>query len=230
MSAAHGVRVGLALAARRLLGRRALAAVGLGAALTLTSAAIEVAVTSAGAVDRTLTATFRLIIPLVAFALAAGALDRDHLRDAAWPAARFGLPRAPVALGLCAAAAIAAATAGALLAALAAIAAHTAAAPPLLRDALLSGWIGALAGAAYAGWFSLGATFLRRGRGRLVPLAADLLLGGSTGALGALLPRGNAVNLIGGSAPLGLSQAASAGILFVTALALLLAAALRARD
>ena len=226
----HGARVGLALSARRLLRRRALAALGLGAALVLTSALIEVSVTSAAAVDRALTATFRLVIPLVTFALAAEASDRDHLRDAAWPAARFGLGRGAVALGLTAASLLATAAAGALLAVIAVIAAHTPAAPPLARDALTSAWIGALAGAAYGGWYALGGTFLRRGQGRLAPLLADLFLGGSTGLLGALLPRGNALNLIGGPAPLHLAQPSSAWILAATALALALAAALRARD
>ncbi len=82
-----------------------------------------------------------------------------------------------------------------------------------VRDLLVSGWIGALTGAAYAGWFSLGATFFRRGVGRFVPLAVDLLLGGSAGVIGALLPRGNAVNLLGGPSPLGLGQPASAALL-----------------
>lgn len=228
--AARAARLGLVLGGQRLVGRRSVIAAALALALTLSSVTIERAFGAAGAVDRALIATFRLVIPLCAFALAADAADRDRLRDAVWPAARFGLPRAPVALGLVAAAALAAAAMGALLAIVAVLAAHSPAAPPLARDALVSGWIGALAGAAYAGWFSLGGTFLRRGRGRLAPLVADLVLGGSTGVIGALLPRGNAVNLLGGPAPLDLGQPASAGLLAATAILLAVAAALRSRD
>lgn len=225
------VQLGFRMASRRLAARRTLLALALGLALALTGAAVEVSVGAAGAVDRALLATFRLVLPLVAFALCADAADRDRLRDAAWPAARFGASRSAVALGLVTAAALACAAAGALLAVAVVVAAHRPdVAAPLAHDALVSAWIGALAGAAYAGWYSLGATFFRRGRGRLVPLAADLFLGGSLGIAGALLPRGNAVNLIGGPAPLDLAQPSSAAWLALSAVILGLAAALRCRE
>jgi hypothetical protein len=224
------VRLGAAMAGRRLVARRTLLVVALGVALTITSAVVERSVSGAGAVDRALVATFRLVLPLVAFALCADAAGREHLRDATWPVARFGVPRRDVALGVVAAAALACAACGALLAAASVLVAHTAAAPPLARDLFVSAWIGALSGAAYAGWFSLGGTFLRRGRGRIAPLVADLLLGGSTGVAGVLLPRGSAMNLLGGPAPLGLTQQASAVLLACAALTLALIAALRCRE
>lgn len=230
VSLPSAVRLGLDLALRRLASRRPLLSFALGLALALAAAFIEVSAGAAGAVDRALLATFRLIVPLVAFALAADAAERVDLRGAAWPVARFGASSRGVAFGIALATAGAAAGAAAVLAAVTAVAAHAAGAPPLARDAFVSGWIGALTGAAYAGWFSLGGTFLRRGRGRLAPLAADLLLGGSTGVAGALLPRGNAVNLLGGQAPLGLTQSASASLLAASALLLALAAAIRCRD
>ncbi|AKT41901.1 hypothetical protein [Chondromyces crocatus] len=230
MSVMEAARTGFALSGRRLLGSRPLVVLGLGLVLTGTSAAIEISASPLGAVDRTLAATFRLLIPLVAFALATDAAGREHLREAAWPAARFGLGRGAVVLGMVAATVVGTAIAGALLAVLAAIAAHTAQAPPLAGDAVTSGVVGALAGAAYAGWFSLGGTLFKRGRGRVAPLLADLLLGGSTGVLGVVLPRGHTTNLIGGAPPLGLSQPASAGLLVAAALLLGLAAALRTRD
>jgi hypothetical protein len=224
------VRLGIELALTRLYARRPLLSCALALALALAAAFVEVSAGAAGAVDRALLVTFRLVVPLVVFALASDAADRTDLRDAAWPVARFGASSGGVAFGVAIAAALAGAGAAAVIAALTAVAAHTAGAPPLARDALVSAWVGALAGAAYAGWFSLGGTFLRRGRGRLAPLVADLLLGGSTGVAGALLPRGSAVNLLGGQAPLGLTQPGSAWLLAASALVLAFAAAVRCRD
>lgn len=224
------VRLGMEMTLSRLRARRPLLAFGLGAALALAAAVIEVAFGSSGAVDRALLSTFRLATPLTIFALAADAADRTTLRDAAWPVARFGASSHHVALGIALATALASALVGALLAVVVVVVAHGPGAAPFVRDMLVSGWIGALTGAAYAGWFSLGATFFRRGLGRFVPLAADLLLGGSAGVIGALLPRGNAVNLLGGPPPLGLGQPASAALLASSALVLALAAAARCRE
>jgi hypothetical protein len=224
------VRLGAALAGRRLAARRPLLAFALALALVVTAAVLERSVSAAGAVDRSLAATFRLVLPLLAFALSVDAVGREHLRDATWPVARFGVARRDVALGIAAASAIACAAGGGVLAAASVLVAHTPSAPPLVRDLLVSTWIGALTGAAYAGWSSLGGTFFRRGQGRVVLLVADLLLGGSTGVAGAILPRGNAVNLLGGSAPLGLSQQGSAALLAIAALTLALIAALRCRE
>ncbi|WP_437736696.1 hypothetical protein [Sorangium sp. So ce1335] len=225
-----GVRLGLEMALSRLRARRPLLALGLGVALAVAAAVIEVAFGSSGAVDRALLATFRLVMPLTIFALAADAADRTTLREAAWPAARFGASSHHVALGIALAALLSSAAAGALLAAVVVAIAHGPGAAPLARDMVTSGWIGALTGAAYAGWFSLGATFLRRGSGRFVPLVADFVLGGSAGVVGALLPRGNAVNLLGGPPPLELAQPASAGLLALSAIVLALAAAARCRE
>ncbi|XXT23049.1 hypothetical protein WME94_16025 [Sorangium sp. So ce429] len=224
------VRLGVEMALGRLRARRPLLALGLGVALAVAAAVIEVAFGSAGAVDRALLATFRLVTPLTVFALVADAADRTALREAAWPAARFGASSHHVALGIALAAALSAALVGALLAVVVVAIAHGPGAAPFVRDVLTSGWIGALTGAAYAGWFSLGATFLRRGHGRFVPLAVDFLLGGSAGIVGALMPRGNAVNLLGGPPPLGLGQLASAGLLALGAFLLALAAAARCRE
>ncbi|WP_437579874.1 hypothetical protein [Sorangium sp. So ce887] len=225
-----GVRLGMEMALSRLRARRPLLALGLGVALAATAAVIEVAFGSSGAVDRALLATFRLVTPITIFALAADAADRTALRDAAWPAARFGASSHHVALGIALATALTAALVGALLAVVVVAAARGPGAAPFIRDMLISGWIGALTGAAYAGWFSLGATFLRRGLGRFVPLAADFLFGGSAGVVGALMPRGNAVNLLGGPSPLGLGQPASAGLLALSAVLLVLAASARCRE
>ncbi|MGK4005946.1 hypothetical protein WMF31_25215 [Sorangium sp. So ce1036] len=224
------VRLGMEMAGSRLRARRPLLSLGLGLSLAIAAAVIEVSFGSSGAVDRALLATFRLILPLTLFALAADAARRTTLRDAAWPAARFGAPSHHVALGIALATALAGALVGALLALAVVVIARSPGDAPFVRDVLISGWVGALTGAAYAGWFSFGATFLRHGRGRFVLLAADFLLGGSAGVAGALLPRGHAVNLLGGPAPLGLGQPASAGLLALSALFLVLASAARSRD
>jgi hypothetical protein len=203
------------------LRRRRVALLGfLGLALALASAVIERRVSSVGSVDRALVSTFRLVIPLVAFAIVAEVSGRARLSEAAWPAARFGAARRDVVLGLVAAAAAASAALAAVFAVAVVLFASSPASPPIVRDALLSAWIAAVTAFAYVGWFAAGSTFHRHGRGRFWPLLADFVLGGSVGFAGALLPRGNAVNLLGGSAPLGLSQPSSMVILLAGGAAL----------
>jgi hypothetical protein len=107
--------------------------------------------------------------------------------------------------------------------------AHAASSPPFAGDAFTSAWIAALTGAAYAGWFALGATFGRRGGGRWLPLLADFAIGGSLGLAGAVLPRANALSLLGGAAPLGMVQASSSVILGASAVVLAGLAGLRCR-
>jgi hypothetical protein len=134
-----------------------------------------------------------------------------------------------VVLGIIAAAALASAASGALLGALSVLLAHTPSAPPLLADAFLSAWIGAITALAYTGWYTLGATFLKQGRGRFIPLVADFLIGGTAGLAGAIFPRGNAGSLLGGSAPFRLPQQASTTILIVSGALLCGLAVLRSR-
>jgi hypothetical protein len=216
--------------ARYRLYRRRTALLGLLAiALAASSAAIERRFGSAGAVDRALESTFRLIIPLATFAIVAEVSAHARLREAAWPAARYGARHRDVLLGMIAATVAASALFGAVLAALSVAVAHTPSAPPLVSDALLSAWIGAITALAYAGWFVLGATFMRLGRGRFVPLIADFVIGASGGMAGAILPRGNALSLLGGEAPLRLPQQASTGILIVSGAVLCGLAVLRCR-
>jgi hypothetical protein len=222
-------RFGFGMAGHRLRRRRTALLGLLAVALTVSGAVIERRFGSAGAVDRALESTFRLVIPLATFAVVAEVSGRARLREAAWPAARYGALHRDVALGMVAAAAVTSALLGALLAALSVLVAHTPRAPPLAADALLSGYIGAITAFAYTGWYALGATFMRLGRGRFIPLIADFVIGGSVGMAGALLPRGNAVSLIGGAPPLGLSQQVSAAILIISGAALSGLAVLRCR-
>ncbi|MRG91241.1 hypothetical protein [Polyangium spumosum] len=225
-----GLSLGAAMGARRLAGRGVVLTALLALALALAGGLIERRVTTAGAVDRSLAATFRLVVPLFCFALAARACDRSSLRDAAWPVARYGAARRDVALGIGVALVLVSAVSGALLALVAVASAQSPSAPPFARDAFTSGWIGALVGAAYAGWFSFGATFFERGRGRVVPLVLDFLFGSGAGLFAALLPRAHGRGLLGGEGPLGLSQPHGSIALLLMATLLPVAAALRCRE
>ena len=228
-SLSTAVAIGARFAIRRLSRRGPALAFGLAFALTVAGAVIERKVAGAGAVDRALAGCFGLMVPLLSFALLLATTGRARLADAAWSAARYGVPRREVALGLVAVTAGAAATASALLALTSVAVAHTAASPPLAPDLFTSGWIGLLTGAAYAGWFALGASFGRRGGGRLVPLLLDFTLGGA-GIVAAVLPHGNAQNLLGGAAPLGLAQPASAAVLIAASIFTALGAAFRCKE
>jgi hypothetical protein len=227
---AVALAIGLAIGRARVLQRPTALTALLGAALVVVSGIIERRVGSAGAVDRALAATFNVVVPLTSFAVAAEVSGRGDLRAAAWAAARFGVARRDVALGAIGAAALASATLGAGFAALAVLVAHAEGNAPLLHDLFTSAWIAALTAAAYTAWFTAGATFGRRGGGRWVPLVADFVLGGSTGLAGAILPRAHATSLLGGAAPLGLSQASSSAVLAVSVVVLASLAAFRCRE
>ncbi len=227
---AVALAIGLAVGRARVLRRPTIVSALLGAALVVVAGIIERRVGSAGAVDRALAATFNVVVPLVSFSVAAEVSARVNLRDATWSAARFGVSGRDVAMGAIAVALATSAALGAALAALAVLVAHAAGNPPLFHDLLTSGWIAGLTAAAYAAWFMAGATFGRRGGGRWVPLVLDFVLGGSTGLVGAVLPRAHAVSLLGGAAPLGLSQASSSLVLVVSAVVLASVAALRCRE
>ncbi len=222
---------GLALGARGALARLASRSGALVAVAALGLAAVagylERRAAAAQAVDRALASVFDLVIPLLTFALVTIAIGRRRLQDAAWPIARFGADRRFVALGQVVAAAGLAAGLAAAAAALAVVTAHGPTSSPLALDAATSAWIGALTAVAYAGWFSLGATFLRAGGGRMVPLVADFLVG-DLGLLGWVLPRGLAANLLGLVAS-GLPQRSASAVLAATAAVTIALAALRCR-
>jgi hypothetical protein len=77
----------------------------------------------------------------------------------------------------------------------------------------------------YAALFALGATFGARGGGRFVVLVLDLVIGDAAFALPSLAtPSAHAQNLLGGAAPYGIAQSASALALVVLAIGFTLAA------
>jgi hypothetical protein len=224
------ILLGASAARARVLRRPTALAALLGVALIVVATVIERRAGSAGAVDRVLGGTFRVIVPLVTFGVTAAATGHDRLRDAVWPLARYGASRRDLALGTILFAIAASSVLAALFAVVSVVLAHSPSEPPLLRDAFQSAWIGALTASAYAAWFSFGAVFWKRGRGRWIPLLLDLLFGASTGLLGAVFPRGNAQSLLGGAAPLHLSQPSSSLALALSALALTLLASLLCRE
>jgi hypothetical protein len=161
--------------------------------------------------DHTLVGAFgALVVPLLCYAIAGGALGATSLSAAGAPAVAFGATPPRAAAVTVAVVVAASAAACAILGAAVAIVAHGSADPPLARDAITSAYAGALGGAAYASLFALGSTFGRRGGGRTVALVADWLLGANATVLALVTPRGHLRNLLGGAPPAALGERASA--------------------
>lgn len=176
----------------------------------------------AGAADRSLTgAAFGIALPLAAWGVVRRATHASRLDRSFAELARHGADRRLLALGQLTATALACLMLGMLLGAVTVVAARGLADPATPADAWTSASIGAMAGAAYACWFTLGASFGRNGGGRTAFLMLDWALGASASALALPLPRGHILNLLGAQAPLGLSQAASALALTVLTFLLL---------
>jgi hypothetical protein len=173
-----------------------------------------------------------IVLPLLVYVLVGAALAGQGVARAVRPVVAFGGDPTRAAASALLVAAAASAVACAILSALVAALAHGPSDPPLASDAITSAWIGALAGLAYAAWFTLGAAIARSGIGRAIFLGVDWLLGVGTGAGAALTARGHVRNLLGGAPPLDFSQRASTVALVVLALAFAggaLLLALRAR-
>jgi hypothetical protein len=151
-----------------------------------------------------------LVVPLLCYAIAGGALGATSLSAAGAPAVAFGATPLRAAAATVAVVVGVSAAACAVLGAAVAIVAHGSADPPVARDAIASAYAGALGGAAYASIFVLGSTFGRRGGGRTVALVADWLLGANATAVAFVTPRAHLRNLLGGTPPAGLGERASA--------------------
>jgi hypothetical protein len=170
-----------------------------------------------------------LVLPLLAYTLAGAAIGAQSMARSSAALVAFGASAARAALATVAVATVACGVCGAVLASVSALIAHGAGDPPPLRDALVSGYAGGLGGAAYASWFSLGASFGRRGGGRVALLVVDWLLGASDGVPAIFTPRAHLRNLLGGAAPMDLPERASAVGLLVVFVVCALACALIAR-
>jgi hypothetical protein len=218
---------GARLAGTRLMAAETLAALVIGVALAALIAVIARAHLPLEAPHHLVLVTFRFVIPLTSFAIVARAIDRARLDDSVWCLARHGLAKQTLAFGLV----LTAQALAALVAALVAAAGLLLAYGSLARasaDLATTLPIALLGGAAYAGWFALGAAFLREGRGRFVPLVADFVLGGGTGLLAFAFPRSHLASLAGEQAVMDMSQRASSVMLLALTLALPALAAMRA--
>ncbi len=185
---------------------------------------------SAHGADHVLIDTYgALALPLLAYVIVGATLASQSLRASTAPVVAFGAPPARAAAAAIGVAALGCAVVGAVVAAAVAMLAHGIADPPRWHDAAVSAYVGGLGGAAYAAWFVLGASFGKRGGGRVVMLLVDWVLGASGGAAALATPRGHVRNLFGGMPPMDLSQRASAAALAVLTLACALVAIRRSR-
>lgn len=170
-----------------------------------------------------------LVLPLIAYSLVGTAVGARSLPAAAAPLVTFGARPALVAEVVVAIAVAGCAVVAAVLAAVVAAVAHGVADPPVVGDVATSAYAGALGGAAYAAWFAFGATLGRRGGGRTALLVLDWLLGAGTGAQALVTPRAHLRAMLGGAAPLGLPERASAAALVAIAAAFAVLAVTRSR-
>ena len=209
----RGVVLGCRLGWSRLAPFRILTLAILALAVALAVAAVERAAGPLHAPSRTLSAISGVIIPLLAVGMVAQASGGDRLEAGAWSVARYGFSRGEVALGTLVVPALLTILLGVVLAALGLVASYGAR-PGLGRDLAVTLPNAALGSWAYFGFIALGATFLRRGHGRWLAFALDLVFGATRGAFAVPFPRGHLRSLLGGEAVLDLSQEASGAALF----------------
>ena len=170
-----------------------------------------------------------IVLPLLSYSLVGTLVGGRSLRSMAAPLTMLGAPPRRASLLGVAIGAAACAIAGGLSAAMVDLIAHGAADPPLWADAAASTYAGVLGGTAYGSWFVFGASFGKRGGGRLACLAVDWVVGATDGAGALLTPRGHVRNLFGGTPPLNFSERASAGVLLLLVAACAAISARKAR-
>lgn len=152
--------------------------------------------------DRALDLYASIAVPLLVYALVAAALGHDGLARSGRSLVRLGARPARAAWTTVLVAMLASGLVCGVLGAATAACAHGSGDPPVVRDALETLAFGALAGAAYASYFLVGAALVASFWGRALLLLVDWMLG-STDGIGALLtPRAHLRNLLGGDAPL----------------------------
>ena len=189
-------------------------------------AVLERRVGGSGAADRSLTgAAFGLVLPLAAWASIRNACRRRRLDEVFSELAQHGADRRLLALGQAAASIVLCLAIGVLVGTLTVLSARGLHDPAMWHDVWASASVGALAGAAYACWFSFGASFGQRGGGRTAFLLLDWVLGSSASLLALPLPRAHILNLLGATPPLGISQTVS-GLMLLGLTFLLLALAI----
>ncbi len=140
-------------------------------------------------------------VPLLVYMVVAAALGHDGLARLGRSLVRLGAPSARMAWMTVLVIMLASGLICGVLGASTVAWAHGSGDPPIARDALETLAFGALAGAAYAAYFLVGAAWVASFWGRALLLVVDWMLG-STDGVGALLtPRAHLRNLLGGEAP-----------------------------
>jgi hypothetical protein len=170
-----------------------------------------------------------LVLPLVTYTLVGAVVGPRSLASSSAALVAFGAAPVRVAAVTAAVALAWCVLASAVLAAVVSIVAHGSSDPPLAADAIASAYAGALGGAAYGGWFALGASLGKRGGGRTVLLVVDWVFGLGQGVLAVTTPRAHLRNLLGGAPPMGWPERASAAMLVAFALACVALAVSRSR-
>lgn len=199
--------------------------------ITLAVGATLITRQSGGAsADRAILGVFGpFVLPLLAYGIVAATFNGQRVGTAGAPLRAYGARGGQIAVVSALVAMAATALLAALLAPSLVLLGHGPFDPPLGHDALTSAWIGALAGAAYAGFFTLGACLGKKGGGRGVFLFVNWVLGAGKGASALLVPYGHVRSLLGGDPVLALSQRGSALALAVIAVAALALVAWRGR-
>lgn len=154
-----------------------------------------------------------LTLPLMSFTFVSASLFGGSLRSAVAPLVRLGASPLRALLTMFSVPVGASALAGAVVGAIVVAITRTPSSP--IVDLFMTTWIAALGGAAYAALFVAGSSLGKRGGGRSVVLALDFVLGASSGLFGAVSVRGHVRNLLGGVAPLEMSQRTSCVVLML---------------
>jgi len=205
--------------------------VALWATLAVVSAIVVRSEGASTGADHVMRGAFgKLALPLVVYALVGAAFAGKGVRHAVRSVVMLGAAPQRAAFALVASVMVASAVLAAVLAAVVCAMAHGVHDSPLVRDLPTSAWIGALAGAAYAAYFSAGAA-IGNGAPRAVLLVVDWVVGASAGSLALATPRGHVQSLLGSSPVAEISQRTSSvvlGVLCVTYFLLAIALARRA--
>ncbi len=206
--------LGANLVLRRLRGR-AMAVITLGTVVFATLAAF--AERRSGGLDAAGRAlqgpVFGLAIPIAMLSLVSMAFSRTRVDRGLASIALIGASRRAALWGAIPSVAVVGAFLAAVTAAIATLAAHGFRTPGALGDASVAAWVGALASAAYAAYYTAASTIGKNGRGRYVAFVVDLTLGPLAGAAALPFPRAHALNLLGAEPVLNLTQPGSAAAL-----------------
>jgi hypothetical protein len=156
-----------------------------------------------------------LVLPVLAYVIVGAVFGARSVSESTRALVALGANSVMAAMAAVAVAVSACALGGAALAAAVALIAHGTADPPMALDALTSAYAGALGGAAYAAWLTLGTALGRRGGGRVALLVVDWVLGAGSGATAAITPRAHLRNMLGGTPPMNLPESSSACALVI---------------